>query len=144
VALGLRKDRRDAEAAADADHLVRMADRGRHAHRPDQRVQPRAGAARLLHLARRLADRLDDQRDRAALAVVVGDRQRDPLAMLVQHDDDELPGPGGARHQRVAHLQQVGDVGEVLPAHDLEIRHGQPFDPASSAGDWAPRREGGA
>ena len=100
---------------------------------PTRPYEPGADPAFLLHLARGLADRLDDQRDRAALAVEVGDGQRDALAVLVEHDDDELPGPGGARHHRMAHLEQVCDVGEVLPAHDLEVRHGNPFGPATSA-----------
>ena len=42
----LRKDRRHAEAAADADDLLGLADRARDAHRPDQRVQRRCRPGR--------------------------------------------------------------------------------------------------
>jgi hypothetical protein len=114
-----------------------VADRGRHAHRPDERVQPRADAARRLHLLGGLADRLDDERDRAALAVVVGDRERDPFAVLVQHDDDELPRTRSARQQRMAHLEQVRRVREILAANDREIRHAnlQGSEPSESIGN---------
>ncbi len=70
----------------------------------------RADPAVLLHLPGRLAHRLDHQRDRAPVAVEVGDRERDALAVLVRHDDDELAGLRRLRHQRMADLQQVGDV----------------------------------
>ena len=54
-------------------------------------------ANRVAHLERhqilgRLANRLDDQRDRACLGVGVGDRQRDPLGAGPQANDDELAG----------------------------------------------------
>src|SRR6516225_5125988 len=86
----LRVDRSDAEPAADAHDLFGLADVARDAHRPDHRVKPRATAALLLHLARGLAHRLDDQRDRAALTVEIGDGERDALAVRVGHNDDEL------------------------------------------------------
>ncbi len=65
IRAGLREDRRDAEAAADAQDLLPLADVARNAHRADDRVQARADPAIALHLARRLADGLDHQRDRA-------------------------------------------------------------------------------
>ena len=123
VGARLRIDRRHTEAAADADHLLRLPDVARDAHRPDHRVQPGADAAGLLHLARGLADRLDDQRDRPAVAVEVGDRQRNALAMLVFHDDHELTGLGRLGQQRMADLQQVGDVGEIRARDDFEVGH---------------------
>ena len=57
------------------------------------------------------------------VTVEVGDRQRDALAVLVLHHDDELARPGGPGHQRMADLEQVGDVGEILARHDLEVGH---------------------
>jgi hypothetical protein len=101
-----------------------MADRARDAERPGQAVQCGTGAADLLHLLGGLADRLDHERDRAAFAVEVGDRERDPLARFVAHRDDELTRLRGARHQRVEDLQHVGDVGVVLARDDLQARRG--------------------
>jgi hypothetical protein len=70
--------------------LLGLPDVAGHAHRPHQRVQPRADPAGLLHLARGLAHGLDDQGDGALVPIEVGDRQRDALAMLVLHHDHEL------------------------------------------------------
>ena len=77
-------------------------------------------AAARLHLARRLAYSLDDERDGAPVAVEIRDRERNPLAALVQYDDDELPGFRRARQERRLDFEQEGDVGEVLPPHDRE------------------------
>jgi hypothetical protein len=71
-----------------------------------------------LHRPGGLAHRLDDQRDGAPVAVVVGDGQRDALAVLVVHDDDELPGPCRAGHHRLLEFKQASDVGEVLTVND--------------------------
>ena len=98
VSAGLRIDRRDAEAAADADDLARVADGARHTHRADECVERGADLAGVLHFARGLADGLDHQRDRAFVDVVVGDGQWDAFAMLVKHDDDELSGLGRLGH----------------------------------------------
>ena len=128
VAARLREDRRHAQAAADADDLLRvpLISLGMPIG-PTRPYSVRADSAVLLHLPGRLADRLDDQRDRAGDAVEVGDGQRDALTVLVQHDDDELARPRRLGHQRMAHLEQVGDVGEVLPLDDLEVGHGGRF-----------------
>ncbi len=87
---GDRQHGRDAGAAADADAGAEVLDVGRLAERPHHldRVAGLHGA----HLHRRLADLLDDQRDGAGLGVVVGDGQRDALAVLVHEHDDELAG----------------------------------------------------
>ena len=60
----------------------------------------------LLHLPGRLADRLDHQGDGALVAIEVGDGERNALAVLVEHDDDELPRLGGLGHQGMAHFEQ--------------------------------------
>ena len=80
---GRRRRRRPSSPSDDA----------RHAHRPDERVQPRSDLAGLLHLARGAADRLDHERDRSLARIEVGERERDALALGMRHDDDELPGP---------------------------------------------------
>ena len=54
-----------------------------------------------------------------ALAVEVGQRQRDALAVLVGHHDDELAGLGGARHHRMLDFEQEGDVGKILAGDDV-------------------------
>ena len=119
----LGEDRRHAQAAANAHHLFGVADRAGDAHRADHRVQRRTDLAFLLHLPGGLADRLDYQRDGSLVLVEIRDGERNPLALLVEHDDHELPRPGGLGHQRMAHLQQVSGVGEILACHDLEIGH---------------------
>jgi hypothetical protein len=108
---------------ARAQHLLRLADVARNAHRPDHRVQPRADAQVALHLARRLAHGLDDERDRAARRVEVGDRQRNSLAVLMLHHDHELAGLGGFREHRMVHLEQIGNVGKIFPIDDFEVGH---------------------
>ncbi len=123
VAARLRKHRRDAEAAAHAHHFLRLADVGGDAHRADHAVERGADLAFRLHLPGRLAHRLDHQRDGPFLAVEVRDGQRDALAVLVQHHDHELPRLRGLGHQRMAHLEQIGDIGEILACHDFEIGH---------------------
>jgi hypothetical protein len=44
------------------------------------------------------------------------------------HHDDELARLGGLGHLRVAHLQQVGDLGKIFTGNDLEIGHDNPLD----------------
>ena len=122
VGARLRIDRRHAEPAADADDFLRAADVARLAHRADQAEQVRAGAAVALHLARGLADRLDHQRDRAALAVEVRDGERNALALRVRHHDDELARLGGAGELGVQNLEQIGRLREILSFHDLKVR----------------------
>jgi len=91
----------------------------RNAHRTDGSEQQGSDAAVALHFARRLADRLDDQRDGAARAIVVRDRQRDALSVLAGHDDDELPGAGCPGQQRMPHFEQERHIREVLPGDNL-------------------------
>src|SRR5574341_217738 len=116
----LRKHRRDAEAAADAQDFFRFPDMARDAHRADERMQMRADLADLLHLLGGLADRLDDEGDGSLGAVKIRERERDALALRVRHDDDELAGPCRLSHPRVTHLEKVGRVGEVISRDDLE------------------------
>jgi hypothetical protein len=87
----------------------------------------------LLHLAGRLADRLDHERDRALVRIEVGERQRNALALLVLHHDDELSCARRLRHQRMADVQLIGDVGVVLAVDDLEIGHA-PFPRSAGPG----------
>ena len=51
-------------------------------------------------------------------SVEIGDRERNSLAVLMRHDDHELAGLCGPRHQRMMDLQRVGDVGEILTGND--------------------------
>ena len=89
-----------------------------HPHRPDHGQQLPAHLAVALHLARCLADRLDHERNRAAFTVVVGNRKWHPFAFRVGHHDDELARARGLGQHRMTHLEQEGDVREILPAHD--------------------------
>ena len=123
IGAGLRIDGGHAEAAADAQHFLRAADVTGNAHGADDREQAGSDMAVLLHFARRLADGLDHQRDRALLGVEVGEREGNALPVFMLHHDDELPGLGGLGHRRMANLQLVGDVGVVLAPDDLEVRH---------------------
>src|SRR5690606_13203666 len=102
----------------DAQHLLRLADVARDAHGTHQRHEAVADVQVALHLAGGLADRLDDQRDGAALAVVVGYGERDALAVLARHDDHELAGARRLRGQRVTHREAEGAVRKALPRHD--------------------------
>ena len=112
----------------------------RNAHRADHRAQIRADLAVLLHLPRGLADRLDDQRDRALGAVEIGDGERNALAVLVRHDDDELSGLRRFRHQRMAEFQQIGDVGKVLTRDDFKALFGNSRTWAGSCPGPSPRQ----
>src|SRR5215467_2266817 len=59
VRAGLREDRRDTQATADADDPSCFADVARDAHRTGYGVQPGSDSAITLHFAGRLAHRLD-------------------------------------------------------------------------------------
>ena len=52
------------------------------------------------HLARGLADGLDDQRDGPHVDVCIGDSQRNPFTVIGHPDDDELPGLPVRRDER--------------------------------------------
>jgi hypothetical protein len=89
-------------------------------HRANERSQARADPAIALHFPRRLADCLDHERDRALVAVEVGDRERDAFSLVVRHHDDELARARGFGQQWMVNLEQEGDVRELLPSHDFE------------------------
>ena len=114
----LRKHGRDAEAAPDQHHVPGLADVLREAERADEVREGVAALVVISHLERRLAERLDDERDRALVPVVVGDRERDALAAFMQAQHDEVPGRGGLRHVGRLDLPQEGRVGEGFPAND--------------------------
>ena len=62
---------------------------------------------------------LEDNSNGALLPVIVGDGQRDALPLLIQAQDDKLPGPGLLGNERGLYLQQ-GDAGvEYLFPYDL-------------------------
>ena len=60
------------------------------------------------------------------------------LLMLTIHDDDELAGPGGLRHRRMAHLEHVRDFRVVLATDDLETGHARFPDRAAAARNVEP------
>ena len=117
----LRVDRRNTEAATNTDDLLGVADRARDTHRTDQRVERGADFAFFLHLSGRFTDCLDYQRDRSFVAVEVGNGQRYPLTVFVEHDDHELPRFCRLGHQRVVNFEQVGDIGKIFSSHNFEI-----------------------
>ena len=124
VGARLRVDRGNPETAADADDFLRAAEMTGDAHRSDHGVQVAADLALLLHLPGGLADRLDDQGDGAAFAVEVGDGEGNSFSVRMRHHDDELAGLGGPRHHRMSKLEEVGDVGEILPRDNLKAAIG--------------------
>ena len=96
---GRRVGDRRADAAADHHHRAVELDVRGLAQRPDQ-VEDRIAGVQHVEQLGRLADALDDDRDRPLLRVGIGDGQRDALAVGVQPEDDELAGlplPGDAR-----------------------------------------------
>ncbi len=127
ISAGQGVHRRHAQPAAHADHGAGVTQRARVAQGADQGVELEADLAHLLHEARGLANGLDDHGDGAPLAVEVGDGQGNPLALRVDHHQHELARLGGLGHERVAHLDHVGDVGVVLPRDDLDPRNGLRF-----------------
>ena len=96
--LGGRVGDRRPHAAADHDDRTVSLDVRWLAERPHQ-VKDRIPGLHHVQKLGRLADPLDDDRDGASLGIRVGDRERNPLAMRVQSQDDELAGlplPGDA------------------------------------------------
>ena len=57
-----------------------------------------------------------------AVAIDVGNGQRDALARLVGDDDHELARPGLARHVRSAHHDELGHVAQTLLLEDVVHR----------------------
>ena len=114
----LRVNRGDAEAAADQHHMARLSDVLRQAERAGEIRKHVASAVFVAHLARRLAERLHDNRDRAALAVVVGDRQRNALAPLVKAQHDEVTGLRRLGHVWGVDLPQKGHIRKSFASHN--------------------------
>ena len=102
----LRVDRRHSETAAHHRHVTNLLNELGQAERTHEVVEAVPLPVVVAHLPGRLAQRLDDDGDDAALAVEVGDRQRDALTALVQPGHDEMP-----------RLRGAGDVGrQDIPA----------------------------
>ena len=120
----LRVDRRDAQAATDADDLFLSGERARDPHGPNDPVKRSPRLADLLHLLGRLADRLDHQGHGALFTVEVRDGERNPLTRLMRHHNDKLPRLRGFRHQRVMDDQGIGHIGKVFPGQNSETCRG--------------------
>ncbi len=119
-----RIDRRDADAAADADDGAEVLDLALASQRPDH-VEDALTESVGRHLLRRGADRLEDDRDEARLPVEVGDRQRDPLRVVVGAEDDELSRRHGVRDVGAIELPELDVGGEVARFDDLVPRPGR-------------------
>ncbi len=98
----LRIDRRDAETAPDQHDMADLVDMLRQTQRADEIRKLVAFVEVVAHLVRGLAERLHDQGDRAAFAVIVGDRQRDALAPIVK-----------AQHHEMSGQRRMSDIGGV-------------------------------
>ena len=79
-----------AETAADDRDFFEPFERRRDAERADE-VENGVAGFELREVLRRFADRLNDDRNAAFFAVVIGDREGDAFAELVDAQDDELP-----------------------------------------------------
>ncbi len=101
-----REDRRDAQAAADADDVAEVGNLGLVAQRAHHVEQPLA-FLELVELLGGNPDDLHDQRDPALGRRVVRDGQRNALALLVAADDDELPGRAESRDRRAVYPVQA-------------------------------------
>ena len=118
----LRKDRRHAQAAADQHHVADLLDVLRQPERPDEVGEFVALGEIVAHLAGGLAQRLHHDRDGAALAVEVGDGERNALAGLVQPQHDEMAGLRGLRDVRRIDFPQEGLLGELFASNDADHR----------------------
>jgi len=116
----LRVDRRHAQAAADQRHMAHLVRVGGQAQRPSKVSEFVALAVVLEHVAGGPAQRLNDQGDRPALAIEVGNRQRNALAIVAQPQHHELAGLGGAGHIGGVHLPQESSVRKLLAANDAD------------------------
>ena len=124
----LRIHRRHTEAAADQHHVPGPAHMLRQAERADEVDDAVAGLVVVTHFQRRLAERLDHQGDRALVAIVIGDGERNAFAALAQAQHDEMPGLGGARHVGRAHLPEKRGLRECFAADDLvHVAPSSPF-----------------
>jgi len=77
----------------------------------------RVALAQRLQMPRRRADRLDHDGDGACLAVEIGDGERDPLPLFVDHQDDELSRLAGCGDRGSLDDLHV-DVGRII--HSLK------------------------
>jgi len=115
----LGEDGGDPEASADEDDVADLPDVALEAERPDEVGERVAFLVGPHHLPRRLAERLDDDRDRPPLRVVVGHGEGDPLAPLVQPKHHEMARPGRLRDVGSVDVPEEGHVGELLALDDL-------------------------
>ena len=83
--------------------LLRLLDVGRQAQRADE-VQDGCPFGHRHHLERGLADRLDHDRDRAAPAVEIRDRERNALSRFVDPHHDEVSRLARPRYLRGQYL----------------------------------------
>jgi hypothetical protein len=115
AALQLEGDRQDdgrADASPHADRVPGLDQLGRPAERPGD-IGDGVARLELDQVGRALADRLDDQADRAGVRVGRGDGERDPLRAWSAADDHELPGlPDLCDAGRLDH--EPGDVRREL------------------------------
>ncbi len=122
----LRKNGGHAEAAADQDDgAVVFADVARQAEWADE-VEQVVALGEAHHLVGGFADRLDDDRDRAAGGIEIGDREGDALAVLVDAGHDEMAGARGACYIGRTYFPQKCCGAELLSA-DNRIH---PVDPS--------------
>ena len=80
-----------ADAAADHADLLEAVEVAGRAERADE-IGQAVALVQVVQLFSRRADNLENDRDRALLAVVPGDRQRDALAVRLGAQDNELAG----------------------------------------------------
>ena len=82
----------------------------------------------VIQLFGRCAHHLKDHGDAAFLPVKIRNGQRDPLAVPVRPQNDELPGFRLAGDERSLHLQPCDRRVERLPFQDPIHAHQSPFD----------------
>ncbi len=102
-------DDRGADAATDAYGVAALEQLRRLAERPGDVGDGVADAERR-QLVGALADRLDDQRDRARGSIDVRDRERDALRARPATNDHELPGLADLGYA-LSFYDESGDVG---------------------------------
>ena len=114
----LREYRRNPQPAADQHHMPDFLDMLRQSERPDEILELVALIEVVAHFVRRLAERLDDHGDGAALAIIVGDGQRNALAALVETEHDEVARLRRLRDVGRVNLPEKCRVGKTFPAND--------------------------
>src|SRR5450759_1830220 len=101
-----RIDRRHADSPGGADDRAHLLDLARLAQWTNEAGE-RVALAQRLQMPRRRADRLDHDGDGARFAVEIGDGERDPLPLFVDHQDDEL-----SRLARCGNRRSLDDLHE--------------------------------